>query len=72
MDLFGRDLQEERGRETSWRLLWLSRREVTMTRAVAGIWRHEMHSRDDKGRMDRMWVLNGTVTKPSQDFLRYP
>lgn len=30
-----RSSKKGRGKETSWRLLWFSRREVTMMRAVA-------------------------------------
>lgn len=50
----------------------VSRREVTMTRAVAERWKDEIHSRDGKGRMHGMWALNRIVTTLSKDFLRYP
>lgn len=52
-------------------VVWSSRREVAMTRAVAERGKDETHSRDGKGRMHGMWALNRIVTTSSKDFLRY-
>lgn len=48
IDPSGRSSEEGRCRETSWRLQWLSRREVPVSRVVAERWRDETHSRDGK------------------------
>lgn len=41
-------------------------------RVAAERWTDGMHSRDDKGRMARMWALDRTVAPLPQDFLRHP